>query len=292
VDRRKRLSVKGHAGSQNKKIGSGAREERARNSAMRKRKIMDCSTIIDFANSLFDPSTLISGEFGFVIQPNIDIQKIGYSTNLTPEIVESAIQKKVNLIVTHHDAWDFLYGMKEKCLTLLAKHKISHLFVHLPLDAAEFGPAAAFCRALNAQIDKKITLYFNHLCGRICTFRKPMSSKTFVKLVEKTCKEPVQFWKNNNNNIQTIGVVPGSATLTSWIKECVDNNCDIFLTGEKNLYTVEYAYDAGINLLVGSHTFTEIFGVYEFVQLITKKFPTIKSIQLLEKHIETGIINK
>ena len=45
--------------------------------------------------------------------------------------------------------------------------------------------------------------------------------------------------------------------MTSDVKDAVDRNCDVYITGEKFLYTVQYAKFAGINIIVGSHTYTE-----------------------------------
>ncbi len=52
-------------------------------------------------------------EFAFYHYGPDLIRRIGYATNITPELIEQAAQKKVDLIVTHHDAWDFVFGMKE-----------------------------------------------------------------------------------------------------------------------------------------------------------------------------------
>src|SRR5689334_21067545 len=87
-------------------------------------------------------------EFAFYNYGPEFIRRIGYATNITPELIEQAAQKKVDLIVTHHDAWDFVYGMKEECHKRLAFYKISHFFVHLPLDYAEFGTCNSLFKAI------------------------------------------------------------------------------------------------------------------------------------------------
>ncbi|MGO4277095.1 Nif3-like dinuclear metal center hexameric protein, partial [Paenibacillus sp. TAF58] len=76
------------------------------------------------------------------------INRVGYSTNITPEIIKQAAENNVELIITHHDAWEFIFGMKEECHSLLKKHEISHFFVHLPLDYADFGTCSSLFKAL------------------------------------------------------------------------------------------------------------------------------------------------
>ena len=42
-------------------------------------------------------------------------------------------------MITHHDAWEFIYGLKETCKEKLFEYNISHYFNHLPLDDCDFG---------------------------------------------------------------------------------------------------------------------------------------------------------
>ncbi len=74
--------------------------------------------------------------------------------------------------------------------------------------------------------------------------------------------------------------------MTNDVKAAVDRKCDAYITGEKTLYTVEYARFAGINLFVGSHTFTEIFGVESLAAKVKDHFGDIDMMKLKEDHIE------
>jgi len=247
---------------------------------------MDFKTCEKFLKSLFDPAAMTPEEFGVTCRAGAEIGRIGYATNLTPEVVASAIEHNVDLIVTHHDAWEFIYGMKAQCIDMLTGAGISHIFAHLPLDAADFGTAAAFARALGAQAGEKFALYEGFLCGRICTLPKPIALPEFVDLVQAACEESVQSWTNSDRPVRIFGIVPGGGMLTSYVKECVDRDCDLYLTGERTLYTVEYAKHAGIHMVVGSHTFTEIYGVEALVELITDRYPETTAVRLHESHLE------
>lgn len=63
----------------------------------------------------------------------------------------------------------------------------------------------------------------------------------------------------------------------------VEEGCDLYLTGEKILYSIEYAKLNGLNLIVGSHTFTELFGVKSMLEGLE-----LKGIEILEieEHLE------
>lgn len=60
----------------------------------------------------------------------------------------------------------------------------------------------------------------------------------------------------------------------------------MYITGEKVLYTVEYAKFVEINLIIGSHTFTEIFGIESLAKKIKEKYSNIEIIKLKEEHLE------
>lgn len=247
---------------------------------------MDLETCEKFLTSLFDQATLVPGEYGFTCRAGKVIKRIGYATNLTPEVVSSAMDHGVDLIVTHHDAWDFIYGMKDECVGMLTQNRVSHYFAHLPLDAADFGTAAALGRRLGGQIEDKIAIYEGFKCGRTWKLPTPVDLMDVVGLVQDVCHEDVECWRNSDKPVSRFGVVPGGGVLTSYVKDCVDRDCDLYITGEKNLYTVMYAKYAGIHLIAGSHTFTEILGVEALVDMINTEYPELSTARLEEPHLE------
>ena len=74
--------------------------------------------------------------------------------------------------------------------------------------------------------------------------------------------------------------------MTDFIKEAVDRGCDVYITGEKSLYTVEYAKFVEIDLLIGSHTATELPGVESFARKVAEKFPDVRLVHLHEERID------
>ncbi|MGE6257199.1 Nif3-like dinuclear metal center hexameric protein [Heyndrickxia sporothermodurans] len=67
-------------------------------------------------------------DYGFTHKTNKDISTIGYSTNLSLETIELAKKNHVDLMLPHHDTWDFLYGFKDSCLQKLKEYQINHFF--------------------------------------------------------------------------------------------------------------------------------------------------------------------
>ena len=226
------------------------------------------------------------GDFGFLNRSNTFINKVGYCTNLTPATIEQAIIHKVDLMITHHDAWDFIYGLKDECMKLLTQHNISHFFIHGPLDYVEFGTCTSLMKVLEMDTIIKYSTFEGDSIPGVGEYTKSMPFGMFAERMQTTLNEPVRVWKNNQQELKRIGILTGAGNSTNHIKSAVDNGCDTYITGEVNLYTIQYAQLVGINLFVGSHTFTEIFGVETLVKKIHEFHPTLEMVQLFEPHDE------
>ena len=249
---------------------------------------MRATELKNYIIGLFDSNKIsVDGESGFYIDDTLEIEKIGYATNLTPETVKNAIYHGVNAIITHHDAWNFVFGMKDYCIRALKDNNISHFYVHLPLDDADFGTNVSFMNKLGLFNLEKTNLQEDlFYCGRIGELEHPINFEELVSLVEDVLGEKVKSWKNNDRLVKKIGFLSGAGHLTSDMKEHVDQNCDVFITGEKILYTIQYAEFTQINLIVGSHTYTEIFGVQSLCKKIKDKYHNVDIIWLNEDHKE------
>lgn len=226
-------------------------------------------------------------EYGFCNFTSNHFERIGYATNITPEIVLQAAEKNVHLIITHHDAWDFVYGMKERCVELLKKHHIAHFYIHLPLDYVDFGTCNSLLKLLGV---RSIVQQSHHLDGHsaigIGEFDSSVSFEQLVDRMTSLLDENVYFQKNNNKEIKRIGMVTGAGNGTDQLREAMNSQCDVYITGEKSLYTLQYARFINMNIIVGSHTFTEIFGVKSLAQKLQENFKDIEIVQLHEEHFE------
>lgn len=64
---------------------------------------------------------------------------------------------------------------------------------------------------------------------------------------------------------------------------------NLTLTGECNLYTIQYAQFKGINLIIGSHTFTEFFGIQSLALKLNDNKKELEVVRLNEEHYEANI---
>lgn len=235
--------------------------------------------------SLFQRDKLaghMDSEWGFTHETDKDIVKIGYETSLTPETISEAIKQNVEMIITHHDAWAFVYGMKDQCLELLKESNRAHAFFHAPLDDADFGTSSSLANTLKLTNTYKAIPYEElYFAGVIGALEKPTDFEQFEKHLSDILGEPIKAFKNNRKPIRKICVVTGGGNMTNDIKIAVDNDCDTYITGEYSLYSQQYSKFAGINLMIGSHTNTEILGVFQLVNKLTEN-TNIEAVRLAE----------
>lgn len=213
--------------------------------------------------NMFDSEKLrlFPKEWGFFNETERDIKRIGYATNLTGEIIEQAKENRVDFLLTHHDSWEFIYGLKEHCNKMLQEGGITHAFFHAPLDDADFGTSASLAQALGMKNCKKVMpyreLYYGGVAGEIV----PVDFESFSERLTNILQENVRCLRNNDRPVRRIAVAAGGGNMTSDMRVAVELGCDTYVTGEYALYSQQYARFCGMNLFVGSHTNTEILGV-------------------------------
>ncbi|SCG82439.1 UPF0135 protein [Proteiniborus sp. DW1] len=249
---------------------------------------MRLSEIEEFIVNLFDTKNndCFHEESGITVRGTEGIKRIGYCTNLTLDTIEEARKNKVDLILTHHDAWDFMFGLKDACREKLLEYNISHYFNHLPLDDCDFGTNNSLIDKLGLQIIERTHLEDGFYCGRIAEADEGMTFEDLVQKLGALLEEPVKAWKFKDEAIKRIGLVCGGGGFTTDLKVAVEKNCDVYITGEKVLYTIEYAKFMGMNLIIGSHTFTEIFGIESLAKKVKERYEDIEIIRLMEEHLE------
>ncbi|MFT5876121.1 MAG: putative NIF3 family GTP cyclohydrolase 1 type 2 [Clostridium sp.] len=149
-------------------------------------------------------------EYGFTNIGREDVLKLGYCTNLTIESAQEAVKNNVNLLITHHDAWEWMTGLKEDALEILKQSNITHFYIHLPLDDAEFGNNTSILKKLGFKVIDKFSNDEGMYCGRIGEIDEPIEFEKLVNRIEILLEEPIRKWKNNERLIKKIGVITGA----------------------------------------------------------------------------------
>lgn len=247
---------------------------------------MDVTHIVERINDLFNIKNkeIYLSESGLTYQADKKVKKLGYCVNLTLETIEEARIHGVDMMVTHHDAWGELYGLKEACIEKLAEYGISHYYNHLPLDDCTFGTNDSLLKKLNLESVKRTHEWEGLYFGRVAEYDEVIEFNKLVKKIENLLEEPVRYWRFNDKKVKRVGLVCGNGAPSDCLKEAVENKCDVYITGECNLSTIQYAKFKGINLIIGSHTFTEIFGIESLALKLNENIKELEVVRLNEEH--------
>lgn len=252
---------------------------------------MDALHVVERIDELFNirNKKIYSNESGITYNADNKVNKIGYCVNLTLETVEEARAHGVDMMVSHHDAWDEIYGLREACIEKLSEYGISHYYNHLPLDDCNFGTNDSLLKKLNLENVKRTHEWEGLYFGRIAEYDEEIEFNELVKNIENLLEEPVKFWQFNDKKVNRVGLVCGNGGSMTCLKEVVENKCDTYITGECNLYTIQYAKLKGINLIIGSHTFTEFFGIQSLALKLKENNKELEALKLHEEHYEANI---
>jgi putative NIF3 family GTP cyclohydrolase 1 type 2 len=231
------------------------------------------------------PLTLIESfpddEWGFYIPTNCStITKVGFATSLSPWVIEDAEQCEVDFLITLHDAWDFLYEMRDQCRDMLGSAGIGHLFVHLPLGTSEFGCGLSLLKSVGCvPVEQLSRIYY----GEIGELESEMGLKEFEAVLSRELGENPRFSWRSGTKVKRVAVFTGAGCNTTYVKEALELGCDTYVTGEYNLYLGMFVRGQGINCLVYSHTATENKGPENLAKrLVDPGFPVLK---LNEEHL-------
>jgi len=231
--------------------------------------------------SIFDPKLLDSlpDEWGIVIHC-LDPRSLGFATTLTPVLIRQARAKNIDLLVTHHDAWDFMLEERPASIELLAQHRISHVWCHAPLDRVDFGTTAALLTMTGCQMVAAIA----DGDGRIGELPKPLPLSDIRELLDRQLSESPCRVYDANRPVSRIACVTGAGASTKYLAEALPYGVDLYLTGETSLYLLEYASFQGVNVLIYSHNYTEIFGTQNLAYKIAEQLGIKEIVRLDEPH--------
>lgn len=233
-----------------------------------------------YPESMADESDF--GKLGLQIgNPEYEITGILFTLDLTLEVVEEAIQKNVNLIVSHHP---FIYNPIKKIeftsptgeiLEKMFLHKISLFAMHTNLDVGYDGVNDSLAKLLEfegyqiPQKDITPSSFLRH--GKI----KKQSLREFAEFVQRTFGlTGVRVAGNLDRQIQTAGIIGGSGASYELVEQAHDAYCDVYITGEVSLHVAQYAISKNLSIIEVNHGVEKLV-FPTLLSNLKKEFPTI-----------------
>jgi dinuclear metal center YbgI/SA1388 family protein len=263
--------------------------------------LSDIVTYTDHFLRIGDVSDWDNAVNGLQIENSGRVTRIGAAVDVSTRVLTEAAKKHVDFLIVHHGLfWPGLQPVTRSLrrqLQLAFENDMALYSAHLPLDihpkvgnnaqlvgALELKSAKQNCRASVSDanpIDRRFTKTsyktksaqpFLEEKGQPVGLKMSVSMRPneLVRKLRKALNGPVKFFDFGPKQIRTIGVVTGAAG--SEIYRVAQENIDTFITGEAPHWAAVAAEELGMNLLLGGHYATEVFGVKALAAHLSKRF--------------------
>ena len=205
-----------------------------------------------------------------------EISRVLVALDVTEEIVDYAIERNFNLIVSHHPLiFKPLSSINEdnhiarKLIKLLGSG-ISVFSFHTRADKMIGG--------VNDRLADLLGMYDTESfgegdLGRIGTLDEPMELQDFAYRVKQIIGSDVVRYADGFSDVYKVAVVGGDGK--SYVKAAIEAGADTYISGRIGYNVMEEAPETGINLIEAGHYFTEQHITEFFRELITDFDPNI-----------------
>ena len=210
---------------------------------------------------------------GLQIENSGRVTRIGVAVDVSTRVLTEARKQDVDLLIVHHGLFwaglQPLQGALRRQLRLAFENDIALYSAHLPLD---IHPRVGNNRQLVAALGLKSARPFLEEKGQPVglKIRASLSRSELVRKLQKALNGPVKVFDVGPKRTRAIGVVTGAAG--SEIYRVADEEIDTFITGEAPHWAAVGAEELGMNLLLGGHYATEVFGVKALAAHLSKRF--------------------
>jgi dinuclear metal center YbgI/SA1388 family protein len=210
---------------------------------------------------------------GLQIENSGGVTRLGAAVDVSTRVLTEAAKKNIDLLIVHHGLfWAGLQPVRKSLrrqLQLAFENDIALYSAHLPLDIhPKIGNNAQLAAALGLKSAQPFLEEKDQPVG--LKMRASMPRAELVRKLRKALNGPVKVFDFGPKQTRSIGIVTGAAG--SEIYRVAQENIDTFITGEAPHWAAVAAEELGMNLLLGGHYATEVFGVKALAAHLSKRF--------------------
>jgi len=214
----------------------------------------------------FDNAGLLIGSM------ECDVTKIGVVLDVTPDVVQEAVSRGIDCIVSHHPIiFSALKSIGTGCAVYQAIHQgIAVISAHTNLDAANGGVNDALADLLSLQKVEPLGFYGESTppMGRIGYLSDELDVEDFVKLVEERLHTRVRFTRGDSK-INRVAVCGGAGG--DLLYPAIDAGADALVTAEIKHHMFLQAQSQHFILIDAGHFETEVPVVKKLCQFLTNE---------------------
>ncbi|MBQ0060123.1 MAG: Nif3-like dinuclear metal center hexameric protein [Lachnospiraceae bacterium] len=193
-----------------------------------------------------------------------EINKVLLSLDLSDEAAAKAVEIGADIVITHHPlifspmkriTTDDIIGRR---LLKLAAHEINYYAMHTNFDIAGMGHLNADDLELQNREVLAVTEENGDTVGFGCigTLAKEMTVEDLAKKAKAIYNlEAIRVYGDPSKVISKVGICSGSGK--SFIREALEHQVDVYITGDLDYHTAIDAVSMGLTLIDGGHYGTE-----------------------------------
>ncbi len=205
-----------------------------------------------------------------------EIYRVLVALDVTEEIVDYAIERGFDLIVSHHplifrpiSSLDEENHISRKLIKLVCSG-ISVFSFHTRADKLLGGVNDRLADILGMQDAEP---FGEGDLGRIGTIEEPMELQDFAYRVKQLCGSDVVRYADGYNDVHKVAIVGGDGK--SYVKSAIEAGADTYISGRIGYNVMEEAAEMGINLIEAGHYYTEQHITEFFRELLTEFDPNL-----------------
>lgn len=217
---------------------------------------------------------------GMLIAGREAIKTVGFGVSASISLFDKANKEHCDAIIVHHsfnlppvNRYDKIFQQR---MGYLMKNDISLFGYHFLLDAhPEIGNNTEILRVIGTS---PVRPYFFHRVpwGWIGSFKSPVTFEEITEKLKNRLSPRTIMYPYGKKSVQNVVALSGKGAPTSGeMQQLIDQNIDLYITGEIHEWNRELFREARINCIAGGHYHTEVFGISALMNKIKQKYPDV-----------------
>lgn len=222
------------------------------------------------------------------------VNRVLTTLEVTNEVIDEAISKKCNLILSHHPLIFSNINTisdehpKQKMIMKLISNKISVYSAHTNYDISEGGTSDYLTKLFD--LNEVGVIPDTDGFAMQGMLKAEMKLEEFIKLACEVTNTPikeVRFTGHRGKNICKVGLCAGSGS--EFLSNAFNAGCDVFVTGDIKYHTAQDSLELGIPVVDMGHFHTEKSFANQAAKIYGSKINSIEnSIEFIPSEVDVN----
>lgn len=210
---------------------------------------------------------------GLQVEREGEVRRLAFAVDAAQATIEAAARRSADLLVVHHGLfWDgnpTLTGRRYRRIQALLESNIGLYASHLPLDAhAVVGNNVVLARAIGVEVDGRFAAHKGVEIG--VTGRLELRREALAARLDDVLGGRVVMVAGGPERVKRVGIVTGGGG--SFVEAAREAGLDALITGEGAHHNYFDAVEGGMNLYLGGHYATEVWGLRALADHLAERF--------------------